>query len=79
MGQGGFEILFEDDALLAVAKPPGIATQAPPGIDSLELRVKTYLAGQRQPADVYLGIPHRLDRPVSGAILFAKLTRFKSA
>ncbi len=28
-----------------------------------------------QPADVYLGIPHRLDRPVSGAILFAKTRR----
>lgn len=72
----GFEILLEDDAVLAVAKPTGVATQAPPGIDSLEARIRAYLAGgQMQAADVYLGIPHRLDRPVSGAMLFAKTRR----
>jgi RluA family pseudouridine synthase len=72
----GFEILLEDDAVLAVAKPTGIATQAPPGIDSLEVRIRNYLAADgRLPGDVYLGIPHRLDRPVSGAILFAKTRR----
>lgn len=72
----GFEILLEDEALLAVAKPAGIATQAPPGIDSLEVRIKKYLAADGgQPGDVYLGIPHRLDRPVSGAMLFAKTRR----
>ena len=43
-GNLGFEILIEDDAVLAVAKPSGIATQAPPGIDSLEVRLKRYLA-----------------------------------
>ena len=46
----GFEILLEDDALLAVAKPAGIATQAPPGIDSLESRIKRYLAARGQDA-----------------------------
>jgi len=71
----GFEILAEDESLLAVGKPTGIATQAPPGIDSLEMRIRAYLAGQDEPGDVYLGIPHRLDRPVSGAILFAKTRR----
>lgn len=76
MCERGFEILLEDEAVLAVCKPTGIATQAPPGIDSLEARVKAYLAaGDVQPADVYLGIPHRLDRPVSGAILLAKTRR----
>lgn len=71
----GFEVLLEDEALLAVGKPSGVATQAPPGIDSLERRVRAYLAADASPADVYLGIPHRLDRPVSGAILFAKTRR----
>lgn len=72
----GFEILLEDDAVLAVAKPAGIATQAPTGIESLERRIRAYLAGEGgRPEDVYLGIPHRLDRPVSGAILFAKTRR----
>ncbi len=72
----GFEILLEDDACLAVVKPSGVATQAPPGIDSLEVRIKAYLASPGQPlADIYLGIPHRLDRPVSGAMIFAKTRR----
>lgn len=76
MSPPGFDILFEDDALLAVVKPAGIATQAPPGIESLESRIKRYLA--RKPGDetdVYLGIPHRLDRPVSGVMIFAKTHR----
>lgn len=76
MTQRGFDILFEDEAVLAVAKPTGIATQAPPGIDSLEARIRAYLTAEgERPADVYLGIPHRLDRPVSGAMVFAKTRR----
>jgi RluA family pseudouridine synthase len=72
----GFDILLEDEALLVVVKPSGIATQAPPGIESLESRIKTYLAGEtREAAEIYLGIPHRLDRPVSGAMVFAKTHR----
>ena len=71
----GFEILLEDDAVLAVVKPSGIATQAPPGIESLEVRIKTYLTPDAELASVYLGIPHRLDRPVSGAMVFAKTRR----
>jgi len=71
--QLGFEILFEDADLLAVAKPAGLLTQSALGIDSLEVRIKRFLK-ERDGAegDVYLGVPHRLDRPVSGAILFAK-------
>ena len=69
----GFEILYEDCDFLAVAKPAGLLTQAPLGIDSLEMRIKCLLR-EREPGatDVYLGVPHRLDRPVSGAIVFAK-------
>jgi RluA family pseudouridine synthase len=76
MSEPGFDILFEDDALLAVVKPAGIATQAPPGIESLESRIKKYLAHESGgEKEVYLGIPHRLDRPVSGAMVFAKTHR----
>ncbi|MCS7305666.1 MAG: RluA family pseudouridine synthase [Thermoguttaceae bacterium] len=139
----GFEILYQDEHCLVVNKPPGLLTQAPPGIDSLEVRVRAWLEQyQRKPATaifppasgtppcpdrqqekiastisqppdhnhqskipspaipaqeaetetqkvgpetptwpivnpqtdtkkLYLGVPHRLDRPVSGAILFA--------
>jgi RluA family pseudouridine synthase len=70
------EILYEDAALLAVSKPAGLLTQAPPGIDSLELRIKTYLRRQHPtPGSIYLGVPHRLDRPASGAMIFAKHSR----
>ncbi len=72
----GFEILYEDGPCLAVCKPPGLPTQAPPGIDSLELRVKAYLKQRDNPPhDVYLGVPHRLDRPASGAIVLAARRR----
>jgi len=70
----GFEILFEDDSILVVNKPAGITTQAPRAFESLESRIRAYLAiaTGHLPEDVYLGIPHRLDRPVTGVIVFAK-------
>jgi RluA family pseudouridine synthase len=73
MLQNNFEILYEEGACLAVNKPAGLLTQAPYGIDSLESRVKTYL--MEKEGRKYLGIPHRLDRPVSGVILFGKHSR----
>ena len=67
------EIIFENPEILAVSKPGGLLTQAPSGIDSIEARVKRYLAARYQlQGKVYLGVPHRLDRPASGAIVFAK-------
>jgi RluA family pseudouridine synthase len=70
------DVLYQDRALLAVAKPAGLLTQAPLGIDSLQRRVEAWLAAQQQPrGKVYLGIVHRLDRPVSGVILFARHVR----
>ncbi|HTQ38076.1 MAG TPA: RluA family pseudouridine synthase [Pirellulales bacterium] len=79
------DILFEDDHCLVVNKPSGLSTQAPRGIDSLELQVRAALQARvnadmlywqcdptgRAPG-VYLGLPHRLDRPVSGVIVLAK-------
>lgn len=73
------DIIFEDEHLLVIHKPAGISTQAPAGIESLETRVRGYLAAKLPLAAegenrkrLYLGLPHRLDRPVSGAIVFAK-------
>jgi 23S rRNA pseudouridine1911/1915/1917 synthase len=73
MSDVGFDILFEDADCLVVAKPGGLLTQAPLGIDSLEYRIKQLLK-EREPGrqENYLGVPHRLDRPVSGVIVFAK-------
>src|SRR2546421_5673282 len=70
-------ILFEDNHLLALDKPPALLTQGvPPGIPTLEASVKAYLKDRYHKAgNVYLGIPHRLDRPVSGVVLFARNTK----
>src|SRR5207247_5102413 len=73
--QSELKILYEDNHCLAVAKPAPLLTQAPSGVPSLEAYVKDYLRqtyGKR--GRVYLGIPHRLDRPVSGVVLFARQT-----
>jgi 23S rRNA pseudouridine1911/1915/1917 synthase len=70
------QILFEDYHLIAVNKPAGLLTQAPPGVPSAEEQVKAYIKEKyAKPAGVYLGIPHRLDRPVSGVLLFARNTK----
>ncbi len=70
------EILFEDNACLVVAKQAGLLTQAPLGIDSLEARIRQMLrARDGRTGDVYIGVPHRLDRPVSGVIVFARNVR----
>lgn len=70
------ELLYESGPCLVVFKPAGLATQAPPQFDSLEARLKIWLAQrQAQAGPVYLAVPHRLDRPVSGAMLFATRRR----
>ena len=69
-------VLFEDHHLLGVNKPAPLMTQAPAGVPSLEALVKAYIKEKyAKPAGVYLGIPHRLDRPVSGAIVFCRNTK----
>ncbi len=65
-------ILFEDEHVLAVCKPAGLLTQAAPGRGpTLEDAVRTYLSPPA-PRAIYLGTVHRLDRPVSGVIVWAK-------
>jgi 23S rRNA pseudouridine1911/1915/1917 synthase len=70
-------VLFEDSHCLAVAKPASLLTQGvPAGLPTLEGQVKAYLKERyRKLGNVYLGIPHRLDRPVSGVVLFARNTK----
>ena len=68
-------ILHEDGPLLAVNKPAGMLTQGVPEglVPTVEAWTKAYLKQRYQkPGNVYLGIPHRLDRPVSGVIVFAR-------
>src|SRR5262245_34252518 len=70
------EILYEQGPCLVVLKPAGLLTQSPPGIDSMEVRVKQFLQEREaKTGNIYLGVPHRLDRPVSGALLLARNSR----
>ncbi len=73
----GSRILFEDEHCLALWKPAGQFTQgtwAPPGEQTLEQEVREHLSAA-DPASVYLGIVHRLDRPVSGVLLWARTSK----
>ncbi len=67
-------ILFEDEHCLALLKPAGQPVQgtwAPPGETTLEQDVRLHLS-PAAPEAAYLGIVHRLDRPVSGVLIWAK-------
>ena len=71
------EILFEDNHCLAVAKPAGLASAHFEGRgETLDHAVKAYLKEKYQkPGNVFLGVVHRLDRPVSGVLLFARTSK----
>ena len=71
------DILWEDPYGLAVNKPAGLLTQPAQARSvepSLEGSIRAYLCPE-SPLSVYLGTVHRLDRPVSGVILWAKTTK----
>ena len=70
-------ILYEDNHLIAVCKPAGMLTQGDAsGEPSLLDWVKRWIAVQHQkPGNVFLGLLHRLDRPVCGVVLFAKTSK----
>lgn len=79
------EPLYEDNHILIVNKPAGLLTQ-PSGTtqDSLEARWKQWLKVKyNKPGNVFLEAIHRLDKPVSGIVVFAKtskaLSRLKGA
>lgn len=64
---GQLRIVHQDEWLMVVDKPAGLPTQPPPrGGDALSLRVRRHLG-----EDVYLGELHRLDRDVSGLVVYA--------
>lgn len=67
------DIIYEDDAILAVKKPAGVESQRGRSFAmDLESDLKNELA-RRHPGRVpYLGVVHRLDRPVAGVMVYAK-------
>jgi 23S rRNA pseudouridine1911/1915/1917 synthase len=71
------EILYEDNHLLAVNKPAGALVHGDEtGDETLADMVKLYIKEKYgKPGEVYLGTIHRLDRPVSGATIFARTSK----
>src|SRR5438876_8061620 len=70
-------ILYEDNHCLAVAKPGGtLSTHYQGKEETLDRAVKAYLKEKyRKPGNVFLGVVHRLDRLVSGVLLFARTSK----
>lgn len=68
------DIIYEDNHLIAVNKKPGQLVQGDrTGDDSLDTLLKDYLKIKySKPGNVFLGVIHRLDRPVSGVVIFAR-------
>ncbi len=71
------EILFEDNHILAINKPNNRLVQKDiTGDTALVDDVKRYIKEKYQkPGNVFLGVVHRLDRPVSGVLLFARTSK----
>ncbi|CCY46399.1 pseudouridine synthase RluA family [Firmicutes bacterium CAG:822] len=73
-------IIYEDNHLLVVEKPINVPVQADKsGDEDLLTMLKKYLKEKyNKPGDVYLGLVHRLDRPVGGVMVFAKTSKAAS-
>ncbi len=74
------QIIYEDNHLIAVNKPAGLLTQGDfSGEECVLDVVKSYLkAKYHKPGNVFLGIVHRLDRQVSGALVLARTSKAAS-
>lgn len=76
-GKTKIPVLYEDNHLLVVVKPANLPTQADSSGDADLLSIlKNYIGNKYQkPGNVYLGLVHRLDRPVGGVMVFAKTSK----
>lgn len=70
-------VIYEDNHLLCVAKRPGEIVQGDQtGDEPMSEALKAWLKEKYQkPGNVYLGVIHRLDRPVGGLVIFAKTSK----
>lgn len=71
------DIFYEDNHLIAINKPAGTLVQVDQtGDASLEDLVKDYIKVKyNKPGEVFLGVIHRIDRPVSGLVLMARTSK----
>ena len=74
------KILYEDNHIIVVEKPPNVPSQADKTTDEDMLTIiKRYIKEKyNKPGNVYLGLVHRLDRPVGGVMVFAKTSKAAS-
>ena len=70
-------VLYEDNHLLVVEKPENVPVQADASGDADLLSIaKAYIKeAYHKPGEVFLGVTHRLDRPTSGVVLFARTSK----
>ena len=71
------KVIYEDNHIIVVEKPVNIPSQGDKtgDIDMLSI-IKQYLKEKyNKPGNVYLGLVHRLDRPVGGVVVFAKTSK----
>ena len=75
-----FKVIYEDNHIIVVEKPPNIPSQGDKTEDTDMLTIiKEYLKEKyNKPGNVYLGLVHRLDRPVGGVMIFAKTSKAAS-
>jgi 23S rRNA pseudouridine1911/1915/1917 synthase len=71
------DILFEDNHIIVVNKRPGVLVQGDQtGDKPLVEMLKDYIAEKYQkPGNVFAGVVHRIDRPVSGVVIFARTSK----
>jgi 23S rRNA pseudouridine1911/1915/1917 synthase len=71
------EIIYEDNHIIAVNKQAGLLVQGDrTGDVSLDHLIKQYIKKKYQrPGEVFLGVVHRIDRPVSGVVIFARTSK----
>lgn len=74
------KVIYEDNHIIVVEKPPNIPSQGDKTEDTDMLTIiKKYLKEKyNKPGNVYLGLVHRLDRPVGGVMIFAKTSKAAS-
>ncbi len=75
-----FDVVYEDNHVILVIKPFNMPTQSDSSSDpDLLTAVKEFIkVRDEKPGNVYLGMVHRLDRPVGGLVLFAKTSKAAS-
>ena len=74
------KVIYEDNHLLVVEKPPNVPSQMDKtgDLDMLTMCKQYIKEKYKKPGDVYLGLVHRLDRPTGGVMVFARTSKSAS-